>query len=225
MGIARIVLVVEEEREGRRFEGQEGRRRNDKIIRSRDAASRLKPPPPTPPLKKGEGSSAFLHYEKNQSYPSPFVTSSEAEKMEKDRACLPVGRDEGFSRYKKKTGFPRPSCIQCIRILSRSGAACSVLLCFEAVETKNWTTALRLRAWFEWNLALCATLGAGCWEHLTLGHALLAALAAAVLTTLGRSESALLVKILLSTREGESVAAIAASKLLIISHIKKEKRK
>ncbi len=98
-----------------------------------------------------------------------------------------------------------------------------VLLCLEAVETQNRTTAFGLRTWLERNLAGRGALGARCGEHLPRGIAILLALVAAVLAPLGCCETALGVEGLLTLGERKGCAAIAAGDLLI-SH-KKERKK
>ncbi len=109
--------------------------------------------------------------------------------------------------------------------MSTGSLHCSTrtLLCLEAVEAQNRTTALGLRAWLEWNLACRAALGAGCGEHLPRGIAVLLALVATVLAPLRSSETALCVEGLFTLGERKGCAAIAAGDLLI-SHKKKERK-
>ncbi len=97
------------------------------------------------------------------------------------------------------------------------------LLCLEAVETQNRSSALRLGARLERNFASRTALCAGRREHLPRGIAFLLALVATVLAPLWCSETALCVESLLTLGERKGCAAIAACDLLI-SH-KKERKK
>lgn len=106
-------------------------------------------------------------------------------------------------------------------VLSRHRVA--ALLCFEAVETENWTSALGLGAGLERNLTCSAAFGTGSGVHLSLREAFLLALIAAVFATLRSGETALLVKGLLTLGERELRTAVSAGKLRI-SHKKEEKK-
>jgi hypothetical protein len=100
----------------------------------------------------------------------------------------------------------------------------TVLLSLEAVQAQNRASTFGLRTWLEWHFAIGATTGAGCCVHLACAHALVLALIATSLAALWSSETAFLVKRLLTLCEGEIGATVAAGDLLI-SHTEKRKRK
>jgi hypothetical protein len=97
-----------------------------------------------------------------------------------------------------------------------------VLLLEEAVLAEDGLAAFLNRTRLEGHLALAAALGAHRGVHLPRGEALVLALLAAVLAALGGAETTGVIKFLLTIREGEGTAAIAALELLV-SHKKKKK--
>lgn len=88
-------------------------------------------------------------------------------------------------------------------------------LCSHALGVEACLTKDRLATLFDWarlerDLALVATLSAGCVEHLTLTHALVLALIAAILAALWSAQVLARVEFLLTIGEHERCTAIAA---------------
>jgi hypothetical protein len=100
---------------------------------------------------------------------------------------------------------------------------CSVAFCHEAVATQNWASTLLDWARLEWNLASVTALCTCCIVHFALSVALVLAVIAAILAALWSAEVLASKELLLTFREGERLAAIAAGDLLI-SHTNERKK-